>query len=32
MDYEYKVKFYFEESREEEYKIKTNIYNYSIDI
>ncbi|MGE7112929.1 hypothetical protein [Lysinibacillus sp. NPDC047702] len=25
MDYEYKVKFYFDESREEEYKIKTNI-------
>ena len=25
MDYEYKVKFYFGESREEEYKIKTNI-------
>lgn len=25
MDYEYTVKFYFGESREEEYKIKTNI-------
>ncbi len=25
MDYEYTVKFYFDESREEEYKIKTNI-------
>ncbi|KPN96542.1 hypothetical protein [Lysinibacillus sp. ZYM-1] len=25
MDYEYKVKFYFGESREEEYKIKMNI-------
>jgi len=25
MDYEYKVKFYFDENREEEYKIKTNI-------
>ncbi|MGN4124200.1 hypothetical protein ACMGD3_04105 [Lysinibacillus sphaericus] len=25
MEYEYTVKFYFDESREEEYKIKTNI-------
>ena len=25
MDYEYTVKFYFNESREEEYKIKNNI-------
>lgn len=25
MDYEYSVKFYFNESREEEYKIKNNI-------
>ncbi|MGE7091092.1 hypothetical protein ACQKII_06440 [Lysinibacillus sp. NPDC048646] len=25
MDYEYTVKFYFDESREEEYKIKANI-------
>lgn len=25
MEYEYKVKFYFDEGREEEYKIKNNI-------
>ncbi|MFY0521279.1 hypothetical protein [Lysinibacillus sphaericus] len=25
MEYEYTVKFYFDENREEEYKIKTNI-------